>query len=170
MITDFSVFSADQSNAEKIAIAVRDEILADDILSSFVDQRVNRLSDPFAGPDIQLPMIVIFAESESREFLTNKEAEVTLPLSVGLFYDEDRDSVSDTERTVQSYINRLNQVLVGNALLENTQFGITPLVLRLDQMQTVGYAITPEESGATIYLEVQFDYKYIVDAETGVKQ
>ena len=170
MTTDFSVFSADQSNAERIAIAVKDLLIADSVMSSFVDQRIYRLADPFAVLDVPLPMIVVFAESEGREFQTNTESEVTLPLSVGLFYDEDRDEVHDTDRTVQSYINRLNQILVSNRTLENTQFGIPALTLRLDQMQTVGYAISPEENGATIYLEVQFDYIYMVDAVTGVKQ
>lgn len=167
-VTDFSTFSS-RSHSEKIEDAVVELLLADSEIQTFCNDRVYRIANPFAFPDRPLPYIVVMGPSEQRVFDLNREADVTLQVHIGVMYDEVRDVVGTGDQSVKSLMNKITSILISDPVFQTTSFG--QLVDRFDSIETVAYGQVEFADGSTsLYLQMVAQYKFIVDAATGVRQ
>lgn len=168
-MSDFSVF-ATQAHVEKIEHALAEVLLSDATLHDFFDGRIVVTPEPFMFPDIPVPLLAISAIQEGDVFQLNSEREITLPVALGCFYDELRETVEPADRTVKSLIQHLKVVILANRLLQQTSISQNALVDRVVGFDAVPFPpIAQGADGNAIFnFQLVVTFQYGVDVATGV--
>jgi len=171
-VTEFSVFSR-RSNVGKVAEAVREIIAGDAELNVFFGgtgsghTQVYRTSG--LVPDRQVPFCAVRPLQERRELQLNREAEVRLPIAVGVAFDEPRETLDAADQSLEEVFNRIAEVLVANSRLEGTAIGgAGALVEGIDSFEPLDLIpVRAEEASVTLFQDVIVNYRYRADAQTG---
>jgi hypothetical protein len=169
--TDFSLFSQ-QAHIEKIEHALAEILLADAELHEFFDGRIWVTPEPFTYPEGPLPLLTVSAVSQAGDFRTSCETEKQVPVALGGFYDELREKVDSSERTVKSLIEKIETVIANNWRLENTNVSQQALVDRVFQFEAVPFppiTSSDEEADAVFNIQMIVTYEYLANLQTGLK-
>ena len=176
-----------RSHNERIERAVRDVLLADAVfgVAAWAEDRIYRVCDSEARPDLPWPLILIEVQRTRREPRVGAEYEVTAPCSILCLYEEDRDVVTvDADLTVDSLYEAVVTALT--ATKASYYLNVPPwdrnLVERIEAIQEVSFDaiareepqgfddLPPEEQIELMtgrVLELVVDYRYTVRTATG---
>lgn len=174
MSGDFSVF-ATRSQVGRIAEAVVTLLTADPELKEFFgypdEVRIFRTSG--LVPDRPVPFCVVRPLTEPREHQLNREAEIILPIAIGVCYDEERDILEEGDKSLEDLFNAVAGVLVEDQLLELPLLGGSgALVQGIASFQPLDLIPLRENEDGTIitlFTDLVVNYRYTVDAATGVQ-
>lgn len=173
--TDFSVLTR-RSNVGKVAEAVVELLKANAQMVAFLgvagspeSAQVYRTTG--LVPDRQPPYVVVRPLQEARVLQLNREAEVALPIAIGLVWDESRDVLDSGQKGLEEFFNLTAEILVANYDLHGTTAGGAPaLVEGIDSFQPLDLIpVKQTEEGITFFQDLIVNYRYRADAQTGVK-
>jgi hypothetical protein len=170
------------SHVDRIEIAAQDLLLDDTQISTWCAGRVYRLPDPTMVPLTDLPALFVVAARTQQQPDLQSEDDVFVELKLVGFYEEGRDRVEPTERTVSGLVEELLRIIAGtgdSTLLIVPRYSSQPLVDRLDQIFDTDYQVVEQqqpnleegEASPTIIraVEQRLLYSYLVDRDTREK-
>jgi hypothetical protein len=181
-LSPFEVLAV-QSHAELLEEAVQVRLEASAELTAIVGESIPIVVDPLTRPEGVLPMLTIFTPNETRNFELNAEAEVIVPLGVGVLFSETRYYRERGEKSVKSLVNLIIAVLMADQRLDTAplgpgnEFGLPDsLAESIRRVNTIDYGAVSEELNdddevisADLFRIVTFDYAYAVQQVSGVQ-
>jgi hypothetical protein len=169
-----------RAHGERIALAVQDLLLTDELLTTWTGGRIYRVADARLWPDKPRPMITIGPELASLPVRLQGQTEVSLGLLVTLFYDEPRVTMAPEEKGVESLLHHVWRALVGTRearFLAVERYDGKSLVMEpprsSDFQQAMAYTGAVHADGSPVverYPQLQLTYRYALERDTGQPQ
>lgn len=174
--TSLSAFEviATPSHADLLEEGVQTRLLDSVALAEVVGDRIFLAVDPMARPSEPMPLLTVFTPSEARDQQLQGESQVTLPVGIGIWYDEVRNYREPGDRSVKSLVNLILSILMADQRLDQDPLGPACLAESISRTETLDYGAFNEldDDGELIcsglYRQIILDYQYTVDAITGV--
>lgn len=163
------------AHSERIALAVKDLLLGDTVVSKWCGDRVFRVPESTLFPERPRPMITIAPDLVGLPLRLQGETEIELRLLVTLFFSEPREILEDDERGIDTMLHHLWRVLAGTRearSLQVARYSHRALVQRSPTSadQTLADVVDVLDDGTPVVHrqpQLQITYRYVLNRNTG---
>jgi len=123
---------------DRIPIVVRHILLSDTQLDAWAEGRIHRCNELAPIDEEPAPQIIVKILNEEEAFATGGHNEMSIPVSILFFFEDEHRVLEDDEPTIGSVIQQAKRTLIANYHLNAAPYN-ERLVKRIHRFETLDY-------------------------------